>query len=75
MPNWKIQRILRDIMDALNKVPDYEARHVFREANMVADYMANMGINLRTKDDQVFKAILSQDLEQILVDDYEASWR
>lgn len=42
---------------------------------MVADYMARMGINLRKKDDQVFEAIQSEDLEQILVEDYEASWR
>ncbi|GLJ27087.1 hypothetical protein SUGI_0531050 [Cryptomeria japonica] len=74
-PNWKIQRILRHIMDALNKDPDYEVRHVFREVNMAVDYMENIGIHLRTKDDQVFEAIPSEDLEQILVDDYEALWR
>lgn len=61
-------------MYALNKVPNYEVIHVFREANMAVDYMSNMGINLRTKDDLVFKAILSEDLKQILVDDYKASW-
>lgn len=47
----------------------------FRDANMATDYMASMGINLRTKDDQVFEVIPSEDLDQILVDDYEASWR
>ncbi|GLJ36377.1 hypothetical protein SUGI_0730220 [Cryptomeria japonica] len=74
-PNWRIQRILMDIMDALNKFPNYEVKHVFREVNKAGDYMANMGTTLRTKEEQIFDAIPSDDLKQILEDYYDTSCR
>jgi len=40
---WRIANIIRDVRFMLSQCPHVEMRHIFREANMAADWLAKYG--------------------------------
>ncbi|XP_059064708.1 uncharacterized protein LOC131856799 [Cryptomeria japonica] len=43
-PNWRLQAILDSILENLAKLEQYEAKHIFREVNIVADVLSKATI-------------------------------
>ncbi|XP_059068471.1 uncharacterized protein LOC131858985 [Cryptomeria japonica] len=39
-PNWRLQSLLERILENLNSLEHFEAKHVYREANEVADALS-----------------------------------
>ncbi|GLJ13657.1 hypothetical protein SUGI_0217630 [Cryptomeria japonica] len=44
--NWRIQYIMQDVKTIISKFEQYSIAHCYREANVVANYLANQGCNL-----------------------------
>lgn len=42
-PPWQINHIIQDILTLLKDVSSWEIRHIYREANRAADWIANVG--------------------------------
>ncbi|XP_059064665.1 uncharacterized protein LOC131856762 [Cryptomeria japonica] len=41
-PNWRLQAILEKILEKLTRIEHYEAKHIYREANAVADALSKI---------------------------------
>lgn len=41
-PNWRLQGILESIVTSLDKIDNYEAKHIYREANSEADALSKL---------------------------------
>lgn len=41
-PNWRLQAILDKIIENLNRIEHYETKHIYREANAVADALSKL---------------------------------
>lgn len=40
---WKLQNIITDILTLLQDFEEWDIKHIYREANRVADWVANVG--------------------------------
>ncbi|XP_057856261.1 uncharacterized protein LOC131065691 [Cryptomeria japonica] len=41
-PNWRLQGILESIISSLDRIENYEAKHIYREANSEADVLSKL---------------------------------
>lgn len=41
-PNWRLQAILDNIIENLARIEHFEAKHIYREANSVADALSKL---------------------------------
>lgn len=41
-PNWRLQAIFDKIIENLNIIENYEAKHIYREANVVVDALSKL---------------------------------
>ncbi|XP_059064531.1 uncharacterized protein LOC131856679 [Cryptomeria japonica] len=41
-PNWRLQGILESIVASLDRIENYEAKHIYREANSEADVLSKL---------------------------------
>ncbi|XP_057869784.1 uncharacterized protein LOC131076562 [Cryptomeria japonica] len=41
-PNWRLQGILESIVASLDKIDNYEAKHIYREANSEGDVLSKL---------------------------------
>ncbi|GLJ48903.1 hypothetical protein SUGI_1031510 [Cryptomeria japonica] len=64
MMNWKLKKGLNVILDICGQLESITFAHMYREANRLADRVANLGVDL----DNIEHIWLEEDMEKDLVE-------